>query len=114
MLEYTLPYLNHSPHAAESMRETVKPAKRRFTLEEAKEIAKRLGIDFRKAGFDAEQFRMGMDIELEHGRREPLTNVSNDDPVITGKIALAHLMEFPDYYTRLKRMEESAEAYWRR
>ena len=83
-------------------------------MEEAKEIAKRLGIDFRKAGFDAEQFRMGMDIELEHGRREPLTNVSNDDPVITGKIALAHLMEFPDYYTRLKRMEESAKAHWRR
>jgi hypothetical protein len=95
-------------------RESAEPAKKSFTLGEAKDIARNLGIDFKKAGFDAEQFRMGLDTELEHGRRNTLTNVSNDDPIITGKIALAHLLEFPDYYTRLARMEENANAYWRR
>ena len=52
---------------------------------------------------------MGMDVELEHGLQDPLTDVSHDDPVVTGKIALAHLNEFPDYYTRLARMEEEAK-----
>jgi len=50
-----------------------------------------------------------MDVELEHGRRDPRTDVTNDDPVVTGKIALAHLNEFPDYYTRLGQMEEEAQ-----
>lgn len=60
--------------------------------------------------FDVEQFRMGLDVELEHGLISPATNVTNDDPVMTGKIALAHLNEFSDYYTRLKKMEEEAES----
>ncbi|HEX9380836.1 MAG TPA: DUF5661 family protein, partial [Gaiellaceae bacterium] len=47
--------------------------------------------------------------ELEHGLHDLLTNVTGDDPVVTGKIALAHLNEFPDYYTRLERMEEEAK-----
>jgi hypothetical protein len=55
---------------------------------------------------------MGLEVELEHGRRDPATNVSDDDEIITGKIALAHLNEFPDYYTRLEKMEAEAEAYW--
>ena len=55
---------------------------------------------------------MGMDVELEHGTVDSNTNVSNDDPVATGKIALAHLNEFPDYYTRLYKMEEEAEKIW--
>ena len=84
-----------------------------FTLEEAKEIAKVMGIQFDQAGFDAEQFRMGLDTELEHGNRSPRTNVTSDNPVLTGRIALAHLMEFPDYYTRLKRMEDEAAAHWK-
>ena len=50
-----------------------------------------------------------MDVELEHGLHDPVTNVTDDDPVVTGKIALAHLNEFPDYYTRLERMEEQAK-----
>jgi hypothetical protein len=54
-----------------------------------------------------------MDVELEHGTRDPATDVTGSDPVITGKIALAHLNEFPDYYTRLARMEADAEADWR-
>jgi hypothetical protein len=52
---------------------------------------------------------MGLEVELEHGRRDPATNVTGDDPILTGKIALAHLNEFPDYYTRLGRMEAEAE-----
>jgi len=84
--------------------------KRHFTAEEAKKIGEQLGIDWSK--FDVEQFRMGMDVELEHGLVDPNTNVTNDDPLMTGKIALAHLNEFPDYYTRLKKMEKEGEAYW--
>ena len=84
--------------------------KKHFTTEEAKKIGEELGIDWSK--FDIEQFRMGMDVELEHGLVDPQTNVTNDDPLMTGKIALAHLNEFPDYYTRLKKMEEEAEEYW--
>ena len=50
-----------------------------------------------------------MNIELEHGLHDIVTNVSDDDPHITAKIALAHLNEFPDYYTRLEQMEEEAK-----
>ena len=84
--------------------------KKHFSAEESKSIGEKLCIDWSK--FDVEQFRMGMDIELEHGKVDPDTNVSNDDPLITGKIALAHLNEFPDYYDRLYEMEEEAEEYW--
>ncbi len=86
------------------------PPKKSFTIEEAREIGEQLGIDWSK--FDVEQFRAGMDVELEHGTRDPHTNVSNDDPLITGKIALAHLNEFADYYHRLEKMEHEAEEYW--
>jgi len=81
-----------------------------FSSKQAKQIGQKLNIKWDK--FDVEQFRMGMDVELEHGRVDKNTNVSNDDPLITGKIALAHLNEFPDYYTRLKKMEDEAEKYW--
>ena len=84
--------------------------KKNFTAEEAERIGEELGIDWSK--FDVEQFRVGMDVELEHGKVDPHTNVSDDDPLITGKIALAHLNEFPDYYDRLTKMEEKAEEYW--
>ena len=75
--------------------------------DDAKRIGESLGIDWTK--FDVEQFRMGLDIELEHGSRELSTNVTNDDEITTGKIALAHLNEFPDYYTRLQKMESQAK-----
>jgi Protein of unknown function (DUF5661) len=71
---------------------------------------KKIGIDWSSAPFDVEQFRMGMDVELEHGLHDPATNVTDDDPLVTGKIALAHLNEFADYYTRLAKMEADAEA----
>ncbi len=80
-----------------------------FTAEEARRIGEVLGIDWSR--YDVEQFRMGMDVELEHGQRDLATNVTGDDPMTTGKIALAHLSEFPDYYTRLSRMEEEAERF---
>jgi hypothetical protein len=80
-----------------------------FSADDARRVAGEIGIDWKSAPFDLEQFRGGMDVELEHGRHDPVTNVTDDDPVVTGKIALAHLNEFPDYYTRLERMEEQAK-----
>jgi tetrahydromethanopterin S-methyltransferase subunit G len=83
---------------------------RRTTTEEAQRVGDEIGVDW--ARFDLEQFRAGMDVELEHGSHDPQTNVTNDDPVMTGKIALAHMKEFPDYYTRLEQIEQDAERYW--
>jgi Protein of unknown function (DUF5661) len=84
-------------------------ARHEFTAEEAGRIGEEIGIEWASAPFDVEQFRIGMNVELEHGLHDPRTNVSDDDPHITAKIALAHLNEFPDYYTRLERMEEEAK-----
>ena len=86
-------------------------SKKNFTTEEAKEIGEKLGIDWSK--YDTEQFRIGMGVELEHGTVDSSTDVTNDDSLATGKIALAHLNEFADYYTRLLEMEEEAEEYWK-
>jgi hypothetical protein len=82
----------------------------RFTLEQARAAGERIGIDWDASPFGPEQFRMGMDIELEHGTRDPQTNVTDNDITMTAKIARAHLNEFPDYYTRLAKMEAEAEA----
>ena len=84
--------------------------KKVFTTQRAKDVGDKLGIKWDK--WDIEQFRMGMDVELEHGKVDPHTNVTNDDPMTTGKIALAHLNEFPDYYTRLDKMEKEADKFW--
>jgi hypothetical protein len=84
-----------------------------FTLEDAQKIADAVGVDFEDADFDLDQFHMGLHVELEHGTRDPETNVTGDDPVLTGKIALAHLNEFPDYYTRLGKLEEAAKRHWK-
>ncbi|WP_067077580.1 DUF5661 family protein [Methanoculleus horonobensis] len=85
-------------------------ARRDITADEAKAMGEQLGITWEE--FDVEQFRRGMVVELEHGLRDPATNVTDDDLFLTAKIALAHLNEFPDYYNRLEEMEEEAEAYW--
>ncbi len=77
-----------------------------FTTDEARQIGQQIGVDFTK--FDLEQFRMGLAVELEHGSHDPETNVTNGDPLLTGKIAWAHLKEIPDYYTRLNKMEAEA------
>lgn len=76
----------------------------------ARKVGEELGVDWTRV--DPEEFRRGMAVELEHGRRDPATDVTGDDLLLTGKIALAHLNEFPDYYTRLAKMEEEAKAFW--
>jgi hypothetical protein len=81
--------------------------KKRTTTEEARRVGDAIGVDWHR--FDLEQFRAGMDVEFEHGAHDPQTDVTHDDPIITGKIALAHMKEFPDYYVRLERMEAEAE-----
>ena len=83
---------------------------KRFSIDKARQIGDALSIDWSK--FEVEQFRMGLEVELEHGSRDPETNVTNDDFLLTGKIAAAHLNEFPDYYTRLAKMEEEADKFW--
>jgi hypothetical protein len=83
---------------------------RTFTTNEARSVGEQLGIDWASSPFDVEQFRAGMDVELEHGTRDPDTDGTGDDPLLIGKIALAHLRELPDYYTRLARMEAEGEA----
>ncbi|HEX9122875.1 MAG TPA: DUF5661 family protein [Actinomycetota bacterium] len=86
------------------------PQKAHFTMDEALAIAQELGVDFGEERFTPEDLREGLDVELEHGLRSPETDVTHDDPVLTGKIALAHLREMPDYYRRLAAMEAEAEA----
>ena len=85
-------------------------SKKSFTLNQAKAIGEQLGIRWDK--FDVKQFRAGLGVELEHGNVNQASNVTNNDPLMTGKIALAHLTEFPDYYTRLAKMEAEAKRFW--
>ena len=83
-----------------------------FTVEEARRVGTEIGIEWESSPFDVDEFRDGMDVELEHGSHDSETDVTGSDPTVTGKIAWAHLKEFPDYYTRLKKMEAEAEADW--
>jgi hypothetical protein len=83
---------------------------RRTTADEARGVGDQIGVDWDR--FDLEQFRAGMDVEYEHGSHDPQTDVTGDDLVTTGKIALAHMKEFPDYFDRLRRMEQEAEQDW--
>ena len=85
-------------------------ARRKFTVDDARRIGEQIGIDWTTSPFDPEQFQLGLAVELEHGSRDPDTNVTDDDEVTTGKIAWAHLKEIADYYTRLNAMEAAAEA----
>lgn len=85
-------------------------AKRTITEQEARGVGATLGIDWHT--IDLGQFRRGLEVELEHGARDPETDVTHDDITLTGKIAWAHLKEFPDYYTRLDKLEAEADAYW--
>ena len=82
--------------------------KRQFSKEEARSIGIQLKVDWSQ--IDLEQFRRGLEIELEHGTIDPATNVTGDDPLLTGKIAWAHLKEIKDYYTRLDQLEAEAES----
>ncbi|HZK54787.1 MAG TPA: DUF5661 family protein [Desulfosporosinus sp.] len=82
-----------------------------FTTQESREIGEYLGIDWSSSSFDVGQFQTGLRVELEHGRRDATTNVTEDDPITTGKIALAHLNELPDYYKRLAKLERQTKAF---
>jgi hypothetical protein len=81
-----------------------------FDREQVVQTAEFLEIDWTQEAFDIEALHKGMEVELEHGSREEATDITHDDPVLTAKIALAHLREFPDYYERLASMEAKAEA----
>jgi len=82
--------------------------KRQVGAAEARQVGATLGIDWTKV--DLQQFRRGLEVELEHGTHDQETNVTNDDLTLTGKIAWAHLKELPDYYTRLDKLEAEADA----
>ncbi len=84
--------------------------KKKFSSKEAREIGDQLGINWDNCDF--KEFQRGLAVELEHGSRDPDTYVTNDDPRATGKIAWAHLKEFPDYYTRLDKLEVAADKFW--
>ncbi len=86
--------------------------KKSVTSDEAASVASTIGIHWDNVKFTPEEFRRGMEVEYEHGSHDPETNVTNNDPLVTGKIAWAHLKEYPDYYQRLQVMENEAEAYW--
>lgn len=85
-------------------------AQPRITSDEARAAGEQIGIDWETSPFDVTEFQMGMNVELEHGSQDPATDVTGDDPILTAKIALAHLNEFADYYTRLAVMEAEGEA----
>jgi len=89
---------------------TIMAKRPQISPDEARQVGASLGLDWKKV--DLEQFRRGLEVELEHGARDPETNVTNDDLTLTAKIAWAHLKEFPDYYTRLDKLEAEADAYW--
>ena len=82
------------------------------TTEQATEVGRSIGIDWATSPFDVEEFRSGIEVEFEHGLHDPQTNVTDDDLILTGKIAWAHLKEFSDYYRRLEKMEEEAHRDW--
>jgi hypothetical protein len=88
---------------------TTHTIRRSFTSAQAAAVAEMLGVDLAREGIELEAFRRGMEVELEHGCRDARTNVTDDNPILTGKIALAHLRELPDYYDRLEEMERRAE-----
>ena len=83
-----------------------------FTDEDAAKALARAEIDISDERYSIDDLRDGMNVELEHGTRFPDLDVTGDDPVVTAKIALAHLREFPDYYQRLATMEKEADAAW--
>ncbi|MGL5616780.1 MAG: DUF5661 family protein [Sarcina sp.] len=89
-------------------------SKSNFTEQEASSVAKSLNLNFSTEQFSIKDFTKGMNVELEHGTKSKETNITNDDPILTGKIALAHLREFPDYYVRLNNLEKAADSYWKK
>ena len=85
---------------------------KKLTIEDARRIGSAIGVDWETSRFDVEQFLLGLGVELEHGLHDPETNVTGNDPIRTGKSALAHPKEGPDYYTRQEKPEKEADEYW--
>lgn len=85
----------------------------RFTINDVNKCVKKVGLPIKQLLFTAKDLQIGMEVELEHGKITQITNVTNDDMLMTFKIALAHLLEFPDYYVRLKKLEKEADIYWK-
>jgi len=85
--------------------------KKEITLKETKDIMKKLKVNSKV--ISPSYFRKGLYVELEHGLVNKRTNVTKNDLVKTGKITLAHLVEFPDYYIRLENMEKTSNKYWK-
>lgn len=92
------------------MMRPIKAKQPKVNYADAKRIGEALGVTWEE--FDVEQFQLGMQTELVHGKRFPLTNVTNDDLLMTGRLALAHLYEIPDYYDRLEKMVRIADREW--
>jgi hypothetical protein len=88
------------------------PERPHFTREDAEQIARVLGINTASVCFDIDEFQRGLNVELEHGLVNPATNITNNDPILTGKIVWAHLNIAPDYYKRLAKMRREAREYW--
>lgn len=82
---------------------------RGFSVQDAEQAAGHAGVDWSKVPYTAEDLAKGMDVELEHGTVSPPTNVTNNDAVMTAKIALAHLNEDADYYDDLAKMEAAEQ-----
>jgi hypothetical protein len=78
---------------------------------QALRVGNRLGIDFDVVPINL--FMHGMNVEMEHGKRRGITNVTNDNLLMCGKIALAHMLEYPDYYVYLDKMEERLKKKWK-
>jgi hypothetical protein len=85
---------------------------KKFNEIDAKKIGNALKIDWKEVSLD--QFTKGLNVELEHGSKDPQTNVTDNGGKLTGEITLAHLKEFPDYYTRLAKMEKVAKDHFKK
>jgi hypothetical protein len=90
---------------------TKKIAKKGISLADVRKVGAKLNVDFTK--LDVKVLQYGMNIELEHGYIDQRTNVTNNNLNMTAKIALAHIIEFPDYYDRLKKLEKDADRFWK-
>lgn len=99
---FTKNKIMNTPQPSDSLIE-----RKQFSPNDAKRIGDVLGIPWGR--FDVDQFRMGLNIELERGRRDPQTGLDREHPVVAGVIVLARLNEMPDYYVRLSSMENKAE-----
>jgi len=82
------------------IRDWTRLKKAEVTRQEAEAILAEIEIGDMKVS--AENFRVGLEVELEHGIRFPEANVTNNHPILTGKIVLAHFKETLDYYQRLE------------